>query len=265
MSMQVIQGAYCDAGVVNPVSWTPLCVGNVVGWFAADAGVTITSDRVSAWENQVSGVTATQGTAGNRPVIDTVFGRDWVRFEGDGLTANVGHWLTTTEAALLSPMQFTGSPASASFYLLLTCQAMSEANTGHTLISGGDHSESSNFTEVSLNTVDRQVRFLGASPGNNALMHPVVSEDTDVHVVEVVKNGFDQTLRVDGVVTESETAGTVGAQSAFDILILGATARLSGYYTPANARLRDVILVNGVPSESEQHYLREGAKVRAGL
>lgn len=40
-------------------------------WWRADAGVTLSSGKVAAWEDQVTGVTVAQATASKRPVLDT--------------------------------------------------------------------------------------------------------------------------------------------------------------------------------------------------
>lgn len=84
-------------------------------WFNADSQyITLTSGKVSTWTDVITGYTVTQGTAGSRPAIVTVSGKDFVDFDGTddflasgtnlstplGSTADAEGWATIIPDAL---------------------------------------------------------------------------------------------------------------------------------------------------------------------
>ncbi len=62
--------------------WTPASDPNVARWWRADLGRTMVSTKVSAWQDQVEGVSVTQGTDATRPTGGSLGGQDALSFSG---------------------------------------------------------------------------------------------------------------------------------------------------------------------------------------
>ena len=75
-----IRGAPAVAAAA--AGWVPRDAANVARWWRADLGRTMVSTKVSAWEDQVEGVSVTQGTDAARPTVATHAGQDALVFSG---------------------------------------------------------------------------------------------------------------------------------------------------------------------------------------
>lgn len=65
-----------------PPAWAPSDSALVKRWWRADLGRTMVSTKVSAWEDQVEGVSVTQGTDAKRPTVATHAGQDALVYSG---------------------------------------------------------------------------------------------------------------------------------------------------------------------------------------
>lgn len=54
--------------------WTPADISDLVAWWDADSGVTLTDGAVSAWASKIGTGTFTQATAAQRPTMTTIAG-----------------------------------------------------------------------------------------------------------------------------------------------------------------------------------------------
>ena len=251
-----------NTGPAVPTTFDLLSISEIKVWFNADQ-VVQTAGAIEAWPNLRSMVNASQSVGANQPAWVEVDGRNWLEFDGDGVTPNVGAWLTSSEQALLTPTRYLNSEAT--YYWACTCQALITTGTEQTIFSVTDISESVNFNGFALNSLNRQARYLIATTGVDGLYHPVVPVDTTPHVVEFEQIGATGTLRVDGVITSTDTKETIGNQAAFDTFIFGATGRNSGFNTPGNARIRDYALAYPAPSSAVQKQIRTYLAERAGI
>lgn len=62
--------------------WLPSDDPTAVRWWRADLGRTMVSTKVSAWQDQIEGVSVTQGTDGTRPTVGTLGGQAALAFSG---------------------------------------------------------------------------------------------------------------------------------------------------------------------------------------
>lgn len=222
---------------------TPLATGLQTHWDAnsgvyKDAGVTFASigDNVQEWHDQANTYDATETTAANQPLLQTVDGVTAITF--DGTNDSLDHLYTGEVRTAYVVAKYTAS-----------------ANDGQTLISAASSTSPAPTNAYSLHadvggSLVRWTRQTGSFPSfakdNNWIVYGVRYDPTSF-VKDIFKNGVFQATATGAA---NEAIGSYGA--------IGATARFSGtndqFFTGSIA---EILIYNVEHTDVEFLYMQE--------
>ncbi len=156
-----VSAAYLGSTKVWPAvtAWTPASIAKY--WWTADAGVTTVSGGVSSWEDQVTGLTLTQGTAGNRPTVSTqaaLGGETVIRFDG------------SNDYLQRSPLSFSSTGYSFTNYVIFYNASTAQ---GSTLAQSRFGAGAGRYSIISYSNAHRIIPPNFANTDNIALQNPV--------------------------------------------------------------------------------------------
>lgn len=100
-----------SAAAAEAAAWAPSDSAAVKRWWRADLGRTMVSTKVSAWLDQVEGVSVTQGTDSMRPTVGTLGGQSALSFAGGFLRGSGFVTIANPTWITVVVLQLTGAGA----------------------------------------------------------------------------------------------------------------------------------------------------------
>jgi hypothetical protein len=222
------------------LEWTPLALGsNLLAWWDASQGVTLSGSEVTAWEDRKGGSSVSQATSASRPLFSaTGFnGAPCLTFDGtdDNLSA---------ESVFSLP---TGGTASR-IWIVASQDALAADTTARTAFSYGG---SSTDRRAILRQVISGVSRARAQAGNGTVITNADEVDVDLSSRHLIEATFTATT----VACETDDSGPTTSASA---TVLTGTARTCiGSLPGATAsnfwqgKIRDVIVTTDTLTTGE--------------
>lgn len=192
-------------------AWQPSDDANAVRWWRADLGRTMVSTKVSAWQDQIEGVSVSQATDADRPTVGTLGGQDALSFAGSqqlrgaGFTAIEQRWLVILVAKV--------------------------ANSGTEIILDDGNGNASNWAIFSNAT-----NFV-YSAGSN--LTGAASSDANPHAFLLDANGASSAGYLDNW-SSADASGNAGTNSNDDMTV-GANHADAG---PMTGEVAEIIIIN---------------------
>jgi len=257
-----VSAAYLGSTKVWPAvtAWTPATIAKY--WWTADAGVTTVSGGVSSWEDQVSGLTFTQGTAGNRPTVSTqaaLGGETVIRFDG------------SNDYLQRAPLSFSSTGYSFSNFVILYNASTGQ---GSTLAQSRFGAGSGRYSVITYSNAHRIIPANFANTDNVALQSPVaVGAKVSGMIYDNISAGsrestfwFNDLTTAVGTRTDGNSDQDLYQNSS---LLLGAYNGSSGYSVQSgyyfNGDIAEVIFVEGAMDSTNRADLKSYINTKYGL